>query len=96
MKSNIHECKKLFFLLLSSLILSGSSLFAQNMFIGKLADASDQLENWEVISMPRCHLDPNVDGVNSSAAAVLNFSTKQVLLIGLRYAGELKKSMSCN
>ena len=68
-------------------------VFASNMFIENMTQSSENNDAWEIISMPRCHLDPNVDGVNSAAAAVINFTSKQVLLIGLRYAGELKKSM---
>ncbi|MBT4884520.1 MAG: phosphoenolpyruvate carboxykinase (ATP), partial [Legionellales bacterium] len=47
----------------------------------------------ELLSVPGLLLDPNEDGVNSDAAVVLNFAEKKILIAGMRYAGEMKKSM---
>ena len=68
-------------------------MFALNMFVTDIGPEPSEIATWEILSLPRLNLDPNVDHTNSDSAVIINFTTKQVLLCGLRYAGELKKSM---
>jgi phosphoenolpyruvate carboxykinase (ATP) len=70
------------------------SLFARNMFIRELDDQklSAFQPEFTVLHTPRFHADPEVDGTNSEAFILLDFSRKLVLIGGTSYAGEIKKS----
>lgn len=72
--------------------LAWHQLFAMNLFIpsdGQKANGND----WTMMNACTLALDPNVDGTNSDGVVIINFSEKKVLLCGIRYAGEMKKSM---
>ncbi|MCH9769432.1 MAG: phosphoenolpyruvate carboxykinase [Gammaproteobacteria bacterium] len=69
------------------------NLFAQHLFIRPTGDYAEGKEPWTILSAPSLHTDPKVDGTNSEATAILNFTEQKVLLLGLRYAGEMKKAM---
>jgi phosphoenolpyruvate carboxykinase (ATP) len=66
-------------------------LFVRNLFIddGKPGASGE----WTMRSAPNLHPDPKKDGVNSDGVVMINFSQKAVLLMGMPYAGEMKKSM---
>ena len=70
------------------------SLFARNMFIvppdEDLADFEPQLT---VIQAPSFKADPARDGTNSDVFIVANFASREVLIGGTSYAGEIKKSI---
>lgn len=69
------------------------SLFSLNMFIKPYRyNESDFLE-WEILHSASYICDPDNDGTNSEAAAIIDFSSKRILLAGLQYAGEIKKAM---
>ena len=68
------------------------NLFCQNLFIKGNKEYNDKT-SWNILSVPSQVTIPEEDGVSEDAALIINFTTKQILLCGLRYAGEMKKSM---
>lgn len=66
-------------------------LFAKNLFIE--SDDVDLSSSWHIMSAPNLHPDPEADGVNSDGTVMINFTQREVLIIGMPYAGEMKKSM---
>lgn len=69
------------------------AVFARNLFICPRRFNPRNKPLWTVISAPEFVCDPERDGTNSDAALMIDFSSRKVLLAGLRYAGEMKKSM---
>lgn len=69
------------------------NLFARNLFIPYEGDFSTAENPWTLLSMPSIQLDPETDGTNSDGVVILNFTERKVLIIGMRYAGEMKKAM---
>ena len=70
------------------------SLFAYNMF---LRLSPRELEGFEpeftVLHAPEMQADPARHGTRTSTAVVVNFTAREVLVAGTRYAGEIKKSI---
>jgi phosphoenolpyruvate carboxykinase (ATP) len=66
-------------------------LFVKNLFIDDAE--TGELGAWRMRSAPNLHPDPAVDSVNSDGVVMINFTEKAVLLMGMPYAGEMKKSM---
>ena len=73
--------------------LAWHNLFAQHLFIDPSAEQVSGNPGWEIHSAPGFFADPKVDGTASDGAVILNFSTRQILICGIRYAGEMKKAM---
>ncbi|MDZ7778617.1 MAG: phosphoenolpyruvate carboxykinase [Gemmatimonadota bacterium] len=70
------------------------SLFAYNMFLRLGADEMAGFEpGFTVLHAPHLEADPERHGTRSSTAIVVNFTTREVLIAGTRYAGEIKKSI---
>lgn len=70
------------------------SLFARNMFLR--ATPEDLLSHrpaFTVIDLPAFHALPSIDGTNSEAFIIINFTRKLVIIGGTSYAGEIKKSI---
>ena len=66
------------------------NLFTQNLFI---RETTLQDGAWTLMCAPNYQAAPDVDGTNSNAAVILNFSKKRILICGTHYAGEMKKAM---
>jgi len=76
-----------------------NELASQNLFIHQLLirPTETQLDNYEpdytIIAAPGFKCIPEVDGVHSEAAIIINYETHEVLIAGSQYSGEIKKSI---
>jgi len=71
-------------------------LFARHLFIGPNEGQphnSDPAREWTLLNVPGLPTDPTRDGTHSDGAVMLNFTSRRVLICGMRYAGEMKKAM---
>ena len=69
------------------------NLFAHNLFIDERDPTYPNKPEWTIMSAPGLITDPATDGTTGDGVVVINLSDRKVLLIGMRYAGEMKKAM---
>jgi phosphoenolpyruvate carboxykinase (ATP) len=70
------------------------SLFAYNMFLRLEKSELVEFEpEFTVLHAPHFKADPARHGSRSETAIMVNFSRREVLVTGTRYAGEIKKSI---
>ncbi len=70
------------------------ALFTRNMFIQPSeGEAASFHPDFTILHAPGLNVDPKSDGTNSDICVILNFGTKEVLICGTWYAGEIKKSV---
>jgi phosphoenolpyruvate carboxykinase (ATP) len=70
------------------------SLFVHNMFIEPTHHERDVFDpDWLIIHAPEFQATPDRHGTGSSTGIMLNFEQRVVLIVGTRYAGEVKKSI---
>jgi phosphoenolpyruvate carboxykinase (ATP) len=71
------------------------SLFCRNLFIVDPSDeaAESHVPEFTIIDSPSFKADPARHGTRSEVFICLNFATRQVLIGGTSYAGEMKKSV---
>ncbi len=71
-----------------------ASLFAYNMFRRPSAEELTEIvPDFTVLHAPLFQADPAVHGTRSAAVVAVNFTAKEVIIGGTRYAGEIKKSI---
>ncbi|HKB54379.1 MAG TPA: phosphoenolpyruvate carboxykinase (ATP), partial [Ramlibacter sp.] len=69
-------------------------LFVRNMFIRpELTDLPTFVPTFSVLHAPEMQADPAKHGTRTGTFIVLDFASRQILIGGTRYAGELKKAM---
>ena len=69
------------------------SLCARNLLLCPEHFNAKGKQKWKVLHAPNVHCHPSEDGTRSDAAMVINFAKRKVLLVGMSYAGELKKAL---
>jgi phosphoenolpyruvate carboxykinase (ATP) len=73
--------------------LAWHNLFTKQLFIREeMADPTNN-RTWTILNACTLKTDPARDGVNSDGTVIINFTERKVLLCGMLYAGEMKKSM---
>ena len=76
-----------------------NELASQNLFIHQLLirPTEEELENYEpdytIIAAPGFQCVPEIDGTHSEAAIIINYETREVVIAGSQYCGEIKKSV---
>ncbi len=74
--------------------LASEALFINNLLIRPTAEQLDAfVPGFTVIAAPGFKCVPELDGVHSEAAIILDLENKRVLIAGSQYAGEIKKSV---
>ena len=68
-------------------------LFARLIFVVPQEYNPSKKEEWEILSAYNYECIPEEDGTYSEGCVIINFEKRKVLLAGMKYAGELKKSM---
>ena len=76
-----------------------NELASQNLFMHQLLlrPTAEKLESFvpgfTILAAPGFKCIPELDGVHSEAAIIVNFEKKMVIIAGSQYAGEMKKSV---
>ena len=69
------------------------SMFSKLIFIDPVDFNPQVKKEWQIMSALNYQCSPEEDGTNSEGCVIINFAARKVLLAGMKYAGEMKKSM---
>ena len=69
------------------------SLFSRLIFVVPNEYNSANKKEWEILSAANYECVPSEYGTNSEGCVIINFARRKVLIAGMKYAGEMKKSM---
>lgn len=69
------------------------SMFSKLIFIDPIKFNPQAKKEWQIMSALNYECVPEEDGTNSDGCVIINFAARKVLLAGMKYAGEMKKSM---
>ncbi len=70
-----------------------ASIFARNLFRRpNAAELSGFRPNFTIINVPSFLADPETEGTRSTTAILLHLKRMEVIIVGTKYAGEIKKS----
>ena len=73
--------------------LAWHNLFCQSLLIRPSSFNPRKKPPWHLRCAPNLYCDPKEHGTHSDGIVVINFTEKRILVLGLAYAGEMKKSM---
>lgn len=69
------------------------NLFTRNLFVRPTEPETNADNQWTLVNAVGLKTDPETDGTNSDGVVMIDISNRRVLLCGMPYAGEMKKSM---
>jgi phosphoenolpyruvate carboxykinase (ATP) len=70
-----------------------ASIFARNLFRRPSAKELGAFKpNFTIINVPSFKADPETEGVRSETAILLHLKRMEIIIVGTKYAGEIKKS----
>jgi phosphoenolpyruvate carboxykinase (ATP) len=70
------------------------NLFARQLFVRPdPATPAPVGPEWTILNLPSLATDPARDGTHSDGAVILDLTGRRILLLGMRYAGEMKKAV---